>query len=356
MSASPIRSYADSNRELVEAFARYMAAPRGLSKSTIANYGFTIKRFVEGLGARSVVGAQRADIRQFQTRMLGRGQSAASLNARIHALKLFFKFLMLGGLVTDSPMMHIGGRKVPKRVRRVLTIEEIEKLIAAARDPLERAVVEVLYATGMRVSELAALRLENIDFAGQTARIVNGKGGKDRVAVFGKHAAKAMREYIEWRKPGIFLFEAPSRNGEVIRQKRTWLGRAYFDGVQRKFRIGKIRDLPTEEAARAAFEKIASQVPGFRPIGARPYGTRAFFGVLDRLSERAKIGHVHPHMLRRAAATHLLENDADIRYVQEFLGHARITTTQIYTILTTNKLFEIYERTHPHAKSNRSKE
>ena len=302
MTETLIRSYANSNLGLVEAFQRYMNA-RGLSKSTMVNYRFTVERFVGSLGPRSVVEARRGDVHNFLAALIGKGQGAASLNARTHALRLFYKFLMLGGLVTDSPMMHIGGRKVPKRVRRVLTIEEIEKLIAAARDPLERAVVEVLYATGMRVSELAALRLENIDFTGQTARIVNGKGGKDRVAVFGKHATKAMREYIDWRKPQTFLFEAPPRNGQV-----------------------------------------------------HPYGTRAFFGVLDRLSQRSKIGHVHPHMLRRAAATHLLDNDADIRYVQEFLGHARITTTQIYTSLTTNKLFEIYERTHPHAKSNRSKE
>ena len=355
MTETLIRSYAHSNRELVEGFASYMAA-RNLSKSTIVNYRFTVERFVESLGPISAVQARRANIHNFQAKMIGKGQSAASLNARIHALKLFYRFLALAGLVTHSPMAHIGCRKLPKRIRRVLTLEEIEKLIAAARDPLERSVVELLFASGMRVSEIAALRLENIDFAGQTIRIVNGKGGKDRVALFGSHAARAMQEYIAQRKPETFLFEAPPRQGELIRKTRVWIGRAYFDGVQRKFRVGKIRDLPTEQAARAAFEKIAGRRPGFHPVGARPYGTRAFCGLLDRVAQRAGVGHVHPHMLRRAAATHLWENGADIRYVQEFLGHARISTTTIYTSASTKKLEEIYERCHPHAKANRSEE
>ena len=351
MTDALIQSYADSNRELVESFERYMIS-RNLSKHTITLYRFTIERFIEGLGPMSVVQARRADIHAFQAKLISKGQSPASLNARTHGLRLFFKFLALAGLITNNPMAHIGDRKIPKRLRRVLTIEEIEKLIAAARDPLERVVPELFFASGIRVSELAALKLENINFAAQTMRIVKGKGGKDRVALFGSHAAKAMAEYIAWRKPETYLLEAPPRNGEILRKPRTWKARAYFDGVQHEFSIGKVRDLPTEQAAREAFNRITSQVPGFRPLESRPYGTRAICGVLDRLSERAGIGRVHPHMLRRAAATHLLENDADIRYVQEFLGHQRISTTQIYTTLTTKKLQEIYERCHPHAKAN----
>lgn len=351
-----IRSYVDSNAELVESFERYMVS-RNLSKNTIKSYRHTIERFVEGFGSNSVVQARRADIHNFQARMIGKGQGAASLNAKLHALKLFFKFLAFMGLVNVSPVAYITDRKLPKRVRRVLAIKEIEQLIAAARDPFERAAVELFYASAMRVSELAALRLENIDFAGQTIRIKNGKGGKDRVALFGNHAAEAMREYIAWRKPKTFLFEPAPRNGFVkLRSERLksprWYGWLYVNGVQRNIAVGKLIDLPTEEDARKVFEKIASQIPGFHPVEGKPYNSRAFYVVLDRLSERAGIGHVHPHMFRRAAATHLLENGADIRYVQEFLGHARISTSCLYASLTTKKLFEIYERTHPHAQGN----
>lgn len=344
-------SYAEANWELVESFERYMIS-RGLSKSTIVNYRYTVERLVEHFGSMSVVQARRADIHNFLAKLIGKGQSAASLNARTHGLRLFYKFLSLVGLVANNPMMHIGQRKLPKRLYRVLSIEEIEKLVAAARDPLERVVVEVFYATGMRVSELASLKLGSVDFTGEVIKIVNGKCGRDRYTLFGRHAAKAMAEYIAWRKPQMYLLEAPPRTGEIIRKKRVWIGRAYFDGVQRVFRIGKIRDLPTEEAARAAFNKITANIPGFRPSEGRPYGKRAIYGVLDRLSARAGIGRIHPHMLRRAAATHLLERDTDIRYVQEFLGHQRISTTQIYTSFTTEKLQEIYMRCHPHAQAN----
>ncbi len=214
------RSYADSNLELVESFERYMIA-RNLSPHTITSYRFTIERFMESLGPVSAVQAGRADIHNFQAKLISKGQGAASLNARTNALRLFYKFLSRAGLVTQNPLAYIGCRKVPKRLPRVLTIEEVEKLIAAARDPLERAVVEVFYATGMRLHELAALRLENIDFAGQTVKIVNGKGGKDRYTLFGRHAAKAIEEYIAWRKPRTFLFEAPPRSGEILRRKRV---------------------------------------------------------------------------------------------------------------------------------------
>jgi integrase/recombinase XerC len=347
------RSYAEPNRELAESFVRYMQA-RSLSAATVRAYRHAVERLSEQFGPVSLVEAQRSDIHNFLARLLRRGHSDNSVHLRTEALRCFFKFLRLAGLISRDPMLQISHRKLKKRLPLVLTIADVEKLIAAARDPFERAVAELIYASGVRVSELVALRLENVDFAERTITIIKGKGGKDRYSLFGRLAERAISEYIAWRKPKTFLFEAPSRNGSITRTALGWTALAYFDGIQRYIRIGKLRDLPTKAAARKAFDKIVAEIPGFHPVGARPYQTRAIGGLLTRLSHRAKLPHVHPHSLRRAAACHLLADGADIRHVQVFLGHSTLSTTQIYTTLTNEKLQEIYGKAHPHAQSQQA--
>lgn len=344
------RSYAESNVELAESFRRYMEA-RGLSQNTVKSYRTAITGFVEQFGSASVIEAKRSDIHTFLGSLLRRGLGDNAVNSRTQALRCFFKFLLLAGLIRLNPMLQVSHRKIPKRLPRLLTIEEVEKLIAAARNPFEKAATEFLYATGIRVSEFCALRLEDVNLAEHTVKVVQGKGGKDRYSLFGSHAAKAIEEYIAWRKPVEFLFETTVRDGtsSIERTAKGWRTRAYFNAVQRNVYLGKQRDVPTEEAAREVFKRITERIPGYHPTGGHAYNVRAIHGMLDGLSHRANIGHVHPHSLRRAAACHLLTSGAGIREVQTFLGHSQLRTTQIYTTLTNEKLDEIYRKAHPHA-------
>jgi site-specific recombinase XerD len=357
---SPIRSYAESNRALVAAFENYVSV-RGFSPQTVRTYVETVERFIEQMGSASVAEADRSVIRSFLGNLLSRGVSSNTIAKQTFALRSFFKFVQLSGLTRHNPTLMLSQRKIPRRIPRVLTIDEIDRLIAAAQNPVEAAVAEFLYATGCRVSELVAVRLENIDFATGVARVKKGKGGKDRIVLFGRKADAALRKMIERRPPVAgFLFEAPARCGCVYKKDiscggKTWTWRGtYYDGesVQRHVRIGASADLPTREDARRAFERILAVSPGYRPKPPRPYTDRAIRLMVSHMGIRAGIGRVHPHALRRACATHLLEGGADLRVIQDLLGHERVTTTALYTSLSPKNLKEIHTRCHPTAEGN----
>jgi site-specific recombinase XerD len=258
----------------------------------------------------------------------------------------------LTGLSRRDPTLAIPHRKIPVHVPRVLSVAEVERLIDAARNPFERAVAEVLYSTGVRVSELAKIRLEDIDFAdGQigSIRVKSGKGGKDRVVLFGRKAARAMREYQAWRPSRVgFLFEAPHRTGSLYVNYRQWNAAFYVNRVQRHVSIGSLVELPTIEAAREKFDRMAAEIPGFIPVPARPYTSRAICNVIHRLAHRANLGRVHPHMLRRAFACHMLQGGASIRAIQDLLGHDYLRTTTFYAGLTAGDLKKAHSKYHPH--------
>lgn len=346
--ASAVRSYAKTNKELAAAFERYMVA-RGNSPRTIRSYRDSVKRLVEMLGATSIAEVERDTLRRLLGKLYDRGVCSNSIRLHTGALRAFFKFIRLTGLTKYDPTLGLAHRKIPGRLPRVLTVEEIERLIAAARDPFERAVPEVLYATGVRVSELVSLRLEDIDFASRVIRVHKGKGGKDRVVLFGSKAAQAMRDYLAWRPSQAgFLFEAPARSGRVSVRSGSWYARFYVDRVQREISIGRVKDFPTQEQARREFDRIVSKIPGFRTTPARPYNPRAIVNVLHRLAHRAKLGRVHPHALRRAMACHMLVSGANLRAIQDLLGHERITTTMLYTSLTAENLKAVHTKFHPH--------
>jgi len=292
---------------------------------------------------------------------LRRGMGANSIRARTAALRMFFRFLKFGGLIQYDPMAAISHRKVPRRLPRVLTVEEVESLINASRDPFERAVIEVMYATGVRVSELVSIKLENIILPEHMILIENGKGRKDRWALYGRAAALAITKYQEWRPPESgYLFESPARNGCLSRDRRRadniwWVAYYPADGRQRKISLGRDSALrfPSEVEARREFERLVANMPeGHRPRAPRPagpYSPRTIYSLVARLAVRAGGKGVHPHAFRRAMACHMLAHGADIRHVQELLGHNTVVTTQIYTTLTDEKLREIHVKYHPHA-------
>jgi integrase len=238
--SEPIRSYAQANQDLAVAFGRYMEA-RGFAAGTQKEYGDGVCRYAESLRATGVAEATRADVRMFLGELYARGLSASGIAKFTFGLRAFYKFLRLAKVAHHDPTITIPNRKLAKRLPRVLTVEEIERLIAAAGSPFERAVIEVLYSTGVRVSELVNLRLENVDMAEHTILVKKGKGGKDRYVLFGQYAAKAIAEYLQWRPSKTFLFEAPVRNGHVRKMGGSWVACFYVNKIQHNISVSATR-------------------------------------------------------------------------------------------------------------------
>jgi integrase/recombinase XerD len=359
---APIPSFTRGNRDLAEAFERYLIS-RGFSPPTRRAYLDSVNRYVEMLHSMSVVEAGRREIREFQGSLLQRGLSSNSLRLHTIALRSFNKFLRLSGLTKHDPTLLLSPRKLPGRIPRFLTLEEVETLIAACETPLEKAIAEVMYSTGVRISELVSIRVDDITFSSPgVIRIVAGKGNKDRIVLFGSKADNAIRAYLGDRRTG-FLFEAPARTGEFIEpllrdgashrrpNRHTWSARYYANGVQRLLRLGKVRDM-SEAEARQKLDRVLAETPGFTPHPTRQYNKRSIRLLLERLAHRAKVPGVHPHCLRRAFATHLLEGGADLRVVQELLGHVNLTTTMLYTRFSNADLKKIHTRCHPRANGD----
>lgn len=351
-----VRSYAEANKELVAAFCRYLIGARGLSPSTVRAYNGTMQRFIEFLGSASVIEADRSVLRDFLGRFVSRGLSAASSHIHMNGLKAFYKFVQIAGETNYDPTFRLSHRKIPFRLPVVLSVEECERLIEAARNPFERAVVEVLYATGVRVSELVNLRLDDIKWATDESqpnsiRVNRGKGNKDRIVLFGCRAAEAIRAYQKFR-PSMagFLFEAPANSGSLRRLNGSWHGRFYVDKVQRSVAI--LPDTATPYQARRELDRLTSRIPGFVFVPRRQYTARAIRLVLKTMGYRAGLGRVHPHALRRAFASHLLQRGLNLREVQELMGHKDIGATVIYTHLTAQDLKAAYDKAHPHAQGD----
>ncbi len=357
----PARSFARANQELAAAFDRYLEA-RGLKPATRTAYGKTVQSLIGFLGSVSVAEVDRALLRLFLGMLCNRGLDANTIRRHTGGLRAFFRFVQLTGLTPHDPTVMLSHRKLPGRIQRVLTRSEVDRLMAAAETPLELAVLEWLYATGVRVSELVSMRLEDVNFAAGVARVKKGKGGKDRIVLFGSKADAALRKMIESRPPVTgFLFEASAYSGSVFKDRvcrdgktwTYWVG-AYYDSerIQRKVQIGTLSDFPKRADARRAFDRILAVTSGYRLRPPRPYSVRAIRWMVSRMGVRAGIGRVHPHSLRRAFATHLLEGGADLRVIQDLLGHERLATTCLYASLSAKNLKEIHTRCHPTAEGN----
>jgi site-specific recombinase XerD len=352
--AIPVRSYVRTNRELATAFDRYLLA-RGFASSTRKSYGTCVHGFVDFLRGISVAEADRSVIREFLGRLCSRGLDEKTIRRQTASLRCFFRFLQLSGQTRRDPTLMLAHRRLPLRKPRVLTIAEVEALIAAGKSPLETAIAEFLYSTGVRVAELVAMRVEDVDFATGVARVKNGKGGKDRIVLFGSKAAAAIRKmlvfrFLDNRPKSGFLFEAPLRCGRIFKRKRYWYGAFHNKSkwLHETVTLGRIADLPTLTKARREFDRILTDTG----LSAHPYTTTHIRRLISRMGIRAGIGRVYPHSLRRAFATHMLEHGADLRVIQDLLGHERVTTTAIYTSLSAGKLKEIHTRCHPTAEGS----
>ncbi|MBM3294500.1 MAG: site-specific tyrosine recombinase XerD [Candidatus Aminicenantes bacterium] len=289
-----------------EEFLQYLAVEKGLSGNTLEAYGRDIAKFFLFLAKEKKPWdkAGEADLVRFLHDQSRTGLSARSRARLISSLKAFFRFLALDGRTDRNPALHLTSPKAWISLPKFLTVEEAERLLArpdvsrilGRRD---RAMLEVMYAAGLRVSELVALRTEDVRLKDRFA-LCRGKGGKERIVPLGASAAEAVEGYLAEARPKL--------------------------------------------AGRTASELL------FLTRRGGPFTRQGFWKMLRGYAEKAGLrGKVHPHVLRHSFATHLLERGADLRSVQVMLGHSRITTTQIYTHVSRERLRRVYDKFHPRA-------
>ncbi len=293
-------------RSHIAAFINYVQVERGLAPNSVAAYRRDLQKFAAFCQQRRLKPAavERQHIVDFLGRLYQQGLDSRSVARQLVTLRNFFRFLLQEGAVRHDPVEHIESPRVWKRLPKYLSLEEVERLLAVdkAEQPLEfrdRAMLEVLYATGLRVSELVSLKVSDLQLEAGLVRCL-GKGSKERVVPLGRKAQAALEDYLRRgrppliaRRPSPYLFVS-RRGGRMTRQN-------FWHLLRRR--------------ARAA-------------------GVRA---------------PLTPHTLRHSFATHLLERGADLRAVQLLLGHADISTTQIYTHVAQERLRQVYRAHHPRA-------
>ncbi len=359
----PVRSYRRQNLTLAEKFDTYLGA-RGFSPHTIRAYKRVTLDFCDFVRAESVAEVDHTVVRQWIAYLAGRGCSPQTISREVYALRSFFDFLGRAGLVDLSPLRLIQNRRLPKRLPRFLTEEKMDRLLAAAAvDPRDQAIVEVIYATGCRIAELSSIRLENIDFQGRSIRVL-GKGNQEGMIYFGRPAARAINKHLRRRTTG-FLFEndgIPAQKGTVVlctdsqRKSKYWSGRWFEyreqDGkikrVLRSKYLGPASKIRTREQAWRRFKALV-QVPTARSNPPGPLGVRSLRSIIYRIAQRAGLGHLNPHAIRHSFGTHLVDHGADVMYVKELMRHKNVSTTQIYLHTSTAAVRRVYDRCFPRA-------
>lgn len=296
----------------VEEFLSWMATERGRSANTLAAYRRDIRGYWSWLLGRGATlqSVDRAALDAFVSERRSAGGAASSVARQVAAIRMLHRFLAEEGVRADDPTVDVEGIRVPAGIPHPLTEAEVNSLLAApsTNEPVglrDRAMLEFLYATGARISEACGLSLGDFDHQEQLVRLL-GKGSKERVVPYGRHAAAALSQWL-----------GPS--GRPHLEPQRWARRGDAEAVFLNMRGARL----SRQAAWALVKK---------------YGDR--IGLGDKLS---------PHVLRHSCATHLLDHGADLRIVQELLGHASISTTQVYTKVSQERMFDVYRSAHPRA-------
>jgi len=289
-----------TTQDWIHRFLQYLRIEKGLSDNTLASYKHDLAMYSEHLGRLGVVEAQQTDVSGFLKFLYSRKLKPRSAARAFAAVRGLHRFLILERARKDNPTANIDQPRWWKPLPNVLSLEEVDRLLAAPdtstpKGIRDRALLEVLYATGLRVSELIGLRLDGVDIAVGFVRCI-GKGSKERIVPLGESAAAAIADYMRVRR---------------VKKPTNYLFLNHVGG----------------KLSRMGFWKIL-----------RGYGLRG--GIKKKLT---------PHVLRHSFATHLLERGADLRAVQTMLGHADISTTEIYTHVMRERLKEIYKSYHPRA-------
>lgn len=343
------------NTQLIERFDKWLQIT-GKRPNTRVGYGFTVKQFSKRLMDKSLAAATKQDMLDYIGYLYNKGLSAASIRAHHFALRTFYDFLQMGNQVNASIPRYVLMRKLPVRFPDAKSEEDIESLIAAARKLRDIALLELGYASGLRVSELANLRVEDLDLAARSLVVRDGKGGNDRLGLFGRKAAHALKIYLRDRQNGpVFCREPRRQQGGVTRgQYGDWWGqwRERDDNgnvVMRNVRLGDY-DIPNRERARLALKKYFEKqeiVPicGKPAVSEhQPLTTRSIYRIIVGIASRAGITNVYPHILRHSMATHMLNRGMDVRFVQQLLGHANVATTAKYLHVAIARLQEVHAK------------
>jgi integrase/recombinase XerC len=292
------------------------------------------------------------DIGDFLTRNLPLKWTDDHVNQQLGALRSFFDFLYLGGVVDSVAPRFLRARKRVAKLPRTITPVQMRKMIAAADNIRDRALLEMFYATGCRVGEISRMRVEDVDFRRSTVRVRAKR--KERVVFFGAPAKTVLREYLGSRKTG-FLFQdiIPGQHGYITHNNVCWTGcwRDFRPGKDFGKKYQKYLGTVTSTTHNEAKAKFALFLRGGdlnRPKPDRPL-TRSTLGKLVQDCGR-RIGILtSPHVIRHSFATHLLEQGADIRVIQELLGHTYLTSTQVYTRVSNKMVATAFRRFHPRA-------
>ena len=294
-----------AEREWIERFLSHLSHERRMSAHTIEAYGHdlrTLAGFGERRNLRRWDTLDHSEIRAFAADLHGAGLSPRSIQRHLSAARTFYEFLMREGHCARNPAQGVRAPKIKKRLPATLDADQMGRLLAfrvhdslSARD---KAIMELFYSSGLRLSELACLSVTALDLEDRTVRVL-GKGDKTRIVPIGRQAIDALKAWL---------------------RVRTGLVKSGLDALF----VGK---------------------------SGRPLSVRAVQLRVDAWGRRQGIGiHVHPHMFRHSFATHLLESSGDLRGVQELLGHANIGTTQVYTHLDFQHLATVYEAAHPRGR------
>jgi tyrosine recombinase XerC len=287
-------------QEFLEAYVRYLVAEKNLSRYTLRNYRTDLGDFFAHLDEQGIdaLQADRHIMRRYLVGLRDRGIATASVTRKVSTIRSFYRFLVREGKLESSPLTGVVAPKREKRLPVVLRREHLTALIEAAREETRqglrnRAILELMYAAGVRLSEIVGADLKHLDLAERTL-LVRGKGSKERIVLFGDPAEAALHRYITDARPQL---AQPEEQAIFVNRHGTRLSGRSIQQIVRK------------HALKAGLDQ-----------------------------------RIHPHLLRHSFATHLLDGGAELRVVQELLGHASASTTQIYTHVTEERQREVMEQ------------
>jgi len=295
-----------------EEYLSWLATERGRSANTLAAYRRDLRTYCEWLRQQGMGVADVSEevVTGYVAHLRAAGLADSSVKRAMVAVRSLHRFLAQEGDAADDPAADVAVPRVPQGLPKALSEAEIESLLAAVvgTDPIalrDRAILEVLYGTGLRISELVGLSLGDVDVAAGLVRAF-GKGSKERIVPLGRLARAALEAWLHDGRPAV--------------EPERWARRGDAEAVFLNARGGRL-------------------------------SRQGAWGIVRRYGDRVGLGHrLTPHVLRHSCATHMLDHGADVRTVQELLGHASVSTTQVYTMVSADRLRTVYETAHPRAR------
>jgi integrase/recombinase XerC len=330
----------ESLKAQIQSFLDYLALNRGLSPNTVRAYDSDLSQFLAHAAAstgrrRLDLGAEDvspAALRTFLGELHARGNTRSSVARKLSAVRTFARYLRREGAIEGDPTALVPSPKLDRRIPRHLDLTEMEKLLETpdATTPLgsrDRAILELFYASGLRLSELVGLDLQDVNLSSRMVRVL-GKGRKERIVPFNRSTADALRAWLQ--------------------QREAFVNGTFVDSLRARRRGGEpppaVRSAPKRPRRRDDRDPLFVNYRGGRLTA------RSVHRLVTRYVARCSLRYgISPHALRHSFATHLLQAGADLRAIQELLGHVRLSTTQRYTHVNVAQLMDVYRKAHPKA-------